>query len=45
MSKPQEAWHQPILRLLDTIAGATVGITLKWTASFLYGRVMGEKPR
>jgi len=42
---PQTAWQQPFLRLLDTIAGVTVGIACKWMASFLYFRVSGQQAR
>ena len=39
---PQDAWHQPILRLLDTVVGITVGVACKWMASFLYFRCVGK---
>jgi uncharacterized membrane protein YccC len=42
---PQDAWQQPLLRLVDTIAGVTVGIACKWIASFLFYRVIGEEVR
>jgi len=40
---PQNAWHQPILRLGDTVIGITVGVACKWIASFLFYRSI-EKP-
>jgi uncharacterized membrane protein YccC len=42
---PQDAWHQPILRLVDTIVGVGVGVACKWAASFLYFRIVGEPVR
>jgi uncharacterized membrane protein YgaE (UPF0421/DUF939 family) len=42
---PQEAWHQPILRLFDTVVGITVGVACKWMASFLYFRCIGKPAR
>ena len=39
---PQDAWHQPVLRLVDTVVGITVGVTCKWIASFLYYRSIGK---
>jgi uncharacterized membrane protein YccC len=42
---PQDAWHQPLLRLLDTIVGVGVGVACKWAASFLYFRIVGEPVR
>src|SRR5262249_35987934 len=29
-SNPQEAWLQPLLRLLDTLVGISVGVACKW---------------
>jgi uncharacterized membrane protein YgaE (UPF0421/DUF939 family) len=42
---PQTAWQQPFLRLADTVAGIIVGIACKWTASFLFFRLGGQKTR
>jgi uncharacterized membrane protein YgaE (UPF0421/DUF939 family) len=42
---PQDAWQQPVLRLIDTVVGITVGVTCKWTASFLYYRCVGKPPQ
>jgi uncharacterized membrane protein YccC len=39
---PQDAWHQPLLRLGDTVIGITVGVTCKWIASFLFYRSIGQ---
>ena len=33
---PQDAWHQPLLRLVDTLVGIAVGVTCKWVGSDLY---------
>ena len=35
---PQHAWHQPILRLLDTLIGVTVGIAALWIGRGLQSR-------
>jgi uncharacterized membrane protein YccC len=40
---PQDAWHQPLLRLVDTVVGIAVGVTCKWIASFLLYRFIGEQ--
>ena len=42
---PQDAWRQPMLRLLDTVVGITVGVMCKWMASFLYFRCIGKPAR
>jgi uncharacterized membrane protein YgaE (UPF0421/DUF939 family) len=42
---PQEAWHQPLLRLVDTVVGIAVGVACKWIASFLYFRCIGKPAR
>lgn len=42
---PQDAWHQPLLRLVDTIVGVGVGVACKWAASSLYFRIVGEPVR
>jgi uncharacterized membrane protein YccC len=42
---PKDAWHQPLLRLADTIVGVGVGVACKWAASFLYFRLVGEPVR
>ena len=33
---PVDAWHQPILRLVDTAVGIGIGVAFKWAASRLY---------
>ncbi|MBV8056990.1 MAG: FUSC family protein [Deltaproteobacteria bacterium] len=42
---PQDAWQQPVLRLVDTLIGVAVGVTCKWIASSLFYRVVGAEPR
>jgi uncharacterized membrane protein len=42
---PQDAWQQPLLRLVDTVVGIAVGVACKWIASFLFYRLTGEQPR
>jgi uncharacterized membrane protein YgaE (UPF0421/DUF939 family) len=42
---PENAWHQPLLRLVDTVVGIAVGVTCKWIASFLFYRSIGEQPQ
>jgi uncharacterized membrane protein YgaE (UPF0421/DUF939 family) len=44
-SKPESAWQQPCLRLMDTTIGVAVGIAFKWIASFLFYRFTGEEVR
>jgi uncharacterized membrane protein YgaE (UPF0421/DUF939 family) len=42
---PREAWHQPLLRLADTVVGIAVGVACKWIASFVYfrfARILGR---
>jgi uncharacterized membrane protein YccC len=41
----QDAWHQPLLRLRDTIVGVAVGVACKWIASFLFYRAVGAEAR
>ena len=33
---PERAWHQPLLRLFDTVIGIGVGVTCKWAASKVF---------
>jgi uncharacterized membrane protein YccC len=40
---PENAWHQPLLRLADTIVGIAIGVACKWAGSFLFHRFVGEK--
>ena len=42
---PHDAWQQPLLRLLDTVVGISVGIAGKWTASFLFSAMAREPAR
>jgi len=41
----QPAWHQPILRLVDTLVGIAVGVLFKWLASYAFYRTIGEPVR
>ena len=41
----QPAWHQPILRLVDTLVGIAVGVLCKWLASYAFYRTVGESVR
>jgi uncharacterized membrane protein YccC len=40
---PQKAWQQPVMRLLDTVAGIIVGVACKWAASSLFDKSLAEK--
>jgi uncharacterized membrane protein YgaE (UPF0421/DUF939 family) len=42
---PADAWHQPLLRLVDTLVGIAVGIAGKWIGSFLFYNFTGERAR
>jgi uncharacterized membrane protein YccC len=42
---PQDAWHQPLLRLADTVVGIALGVACKWMFSFLYFRCVGKPAR
>jgi uncharacterized membrane protein YccC len=42
---PQDAWQQPLLRLVDTVVGIAVGVACKWVGSFLYYRSVGKPAR
>jgi uncharacterized membrane protein YccC len=35
---PADAWHQPFLRLLDTVVGVTVGLIFAWTGSLVLSK-------
>jgi uncharacterized membrane protein YgaE (UPF0421/DUF939 family) len=39
---PEHAWHQPLLRLADTIVGIAVGVACKWIGSFLFRKFSGK---
>jgi uncharacterized membrane protein YccC len=45
MVPQREAWHQPLLRLGDTVVGIAVGVSCKWMASFLYSRAIRKVVR
>jgi uncharacterized membrane protein YccC len=38
---PQNAWQQPLLRLVDTVVGIALGVTFKWIGSYLFN--LGER--
>jgi hypothetical protein len=40
---PEDAWHQPLLRVVDTVVGIAIGVACKWAGSFLFHRFVGEK--
>jgi uncharacterized membrane protein YccC len=42
---PQDAWHQPLLRLADTVVGIAIGVACKRIGSTLYFRYAGKPPR
>ncbi|WP_024507967.1 FUSC family protein [Bradyrhizobium sp. ARR65] len=42
---PLNAWHQPLLRLIDTVVGIAVGVACKWIASHVFFRITGEPVR
>jgi hypothetical protein len=42
---PNDAWQQPLLRLVDTVVGIAVGVSCKWIASFLFYKLMAEPVR
>ena len=42
---PKQAWQEPILRLIDTVVGISVGVTCKWCASYAFYRANGEPVR
>src|SRR6516165_8160281 len=42
---PQDAWHQPLLLLADTVVGVAIGVACKWIGSFLYFRCVGKPAR
>jgi uncharacterized membrane protein YccC len=42
---PDNAWRQPILRLVDTVVGVAVGVSCKWIFSYLFYRAAGAQVR
>jgi uncharacterized membrane protein YccC len=43
MGPPEVGWHQPLLRLIDTVIGIAVGVAGKWLASSLYDRIAAKQ--
>jgi hypothetical protein len=43
--RPAQAWHQPLLRLVDTVIGIATGVACKWIASVLFYRLREDKLR
>jgi uncharacterized membrane protein YccC len=41
----QNAWQQPLLRLMDTMIGIAIGVACKWIASFVFFKLIGEEVR
>jgi len=41
----QDAWQQPLLRLMETLIGIAVGVACKWIASFVFFKIIGEEVR
>jgi uncharacterized membrane protein YgaE (UPF0421/DUF939 family) len=39
----EDAWHQPLLRLADTVVGIAVGVAGQSVGSFLFSRFVGEQ--
>jgi uncharacterized membrane protein YccC len=39
---PLNAWHQPLLRLIDTVVGIAVGVACKWIASSVFRKLPGK---
>jgi uncharacterized membrane protein YccC len=42
---PENAWRQPLLRLVDTVIGVAVGVSCKWIFSYLFYRAAGAPAR
>ena len=42
---PQDAWQQPLLRLIDTVVGIAVGVACKWIGSSVFFRHTGKPVR
>ena len=38
---PLNAWHQPLLRLTDTVVGVAVGVACQWAASLVLFAITG----
>jgi uncharacterized membrane protein YgaE (UPF0421/DUF939 family) len=39
---PEDAWHQPLLRLADTVVGIIVGVAFRWVGLSLFHALRGE---
>ena len=39
---PLNAWHQPLLRPIDTVVGIAVGVACKWISSHVFFRITGK---
>src|SRR5262245_4896469 len=44
-NNPPDAWLQPLLRLVDTVIGISIGVACKWVASLVIFRIIGEQMR
>jgi uncharacterized membrane protein YccC len=42
---PLNAWHQPLLRLVDTVVGIAVAVACKWIASSVFFRITWKPVR
>ena len=42
-SDSQNAWQQPLLRLVYTIVGIGIGVVCKWAASFMFYKIIGDE--
>lgn len=42
---PDDAWQQPLQRLVDTVVGIAVGVACRWISSSLFYGFIGEQPR
>jgi uncharacterized membrane protein YccC len=42
---PLDAWHQPLLRLIDTVAGIAVGVACNWIGLSVVFRLIGKPVR
>jgi hypothetical protein len=42
---PLTAWHQPLLRLSDTVIGIAAGVACKWIGSAVFFRLAGKPVR
>jgi uncharacterized membrane protein YgaE (UPF0421/DUF939 family) len=42
---PLDAWHQPLLRLFDTVVGIATGVACKWIGSSVFFKLTGKPAR